>query len=86
MQAELEAPKELEVAENYPKQGEALLIRKVIDELVQRRSMFKAVCKVKGKCYKLIIESGSTNNLVSTQMVDKLKLRKRVHPKPYKVA
>ena len=86
MQAELEAPEELEVAENYPKQGEALLMRKVIDELVQRRSMFKTICKVEGKCCKLIIESGSIDNLVSTQMVDKLKLRKTVHPKPYKVA
>ena len=86
MQAELEAPQELDVAENYPKKGEALFIRKVIDELVQRRSMFKTVCKVKGKFYKLIFESGSTNNLVSTEMVDKLKLRKTVHPKPYKVA
>ena len=48
--------------------------------------MFKTVCKVEGKCCKLIIESGSIDNLVSTQMVDKLKLRKTVHPKPYKVA
>ena len=31
VQFELEAPKELEVSENYPKQGEALLMREVID-------------------------------------------------------
>ena len=66
MQAEPEAPKELEVTENYPKQGEALLMRKVIDELVQRRRMFKTVCKVEGKCCRLIIESGSIDNLVPT--------------------
>ena len=41
VQAEPEAPKELEVAENYPEQGEALLMRKEIDESVQRRSLFK---------------------------------------------
>ena len=41
VQAKPEAPNELEVAENYPKQGEALLMRKVIDEPVQRRSLFK---------------------------------------------
>ena len=29
-----EAPKELEVAENYLEQGESLLMRKVIDETV----------------------------------------------------
>jgi len=34
VQAEPEAPNELEVVENYPEQGEALLLRKVIDESV----------------------------------------------------
>ena len=34
----------------------------------------------------MIIDSGSTDNLVSTEMVEKMKLRKPVHPKPYKVA
>ena len=86
VQNELEAPKELEVVLNYPKEGEALLLRKVIDEPVQRRILFKIVCKAKGKCCKLIVDSGSTNNLVSTEMVDKLNLKRTVHPKPYKVA
>ena len=44
MQAEPKAPKELEVVENYLEQGEALLMRKVIDESVQRRSLFKKNC------------------------------------------
>ena len=83
MQVEPEAPKELEVAGNYPKQGEALLLKKVISESVQRRSLFKTVCKDEGKCCKLIIDSGSTDNLVSTEMVDKLNFKKIVHPKPY---
>ena len=61
-------------------------MRKLIYESVQRRILFKMVYKVGGKCCKLIVHSGSTDNLVSTDMVDKLKLRKRVHPKPYKVA
>ena len=34
VQDEPEAPKELEVAKNYPEQGETLLMRKVIDESV----------------------------------------------------
>jgi hypothetical protein len=85
VQVEPEAPKELEVIEDYPEQGEALLMRKVIDESAQRRSLFKTVCKVEGKCCKLIIDSGSTDNLVSTEMVDKLKLKKTVHPEPYRV-
>ena len=53
VQAKPESLKELEVAENYPEQGEALLMSKVTDESVQRRSMFKTVCKAKGKGCKL---------------------------------
>ena len=86
MQAESESPKELEVVVNYPEHGEALLLKKVIDESVQRISMFKTVYKDKGKCYKLIINSGSTDHLVSTKMVEKLNLKRTVHPKPYRFA
>ena len=86
MQAEPETPKELEVTVSYPEQGETLLLRKVIDEPFQRRILFKTVCKAKGKCCKLIIDSGSNDNLVSTEMVDKLNLKRIVYPKPYRVA
>ena len=41
VQDEPKDPKEIEVVENYPEQGEALLMRKVIDESIQRRSLFK---------------------------------------------
>jgi hypothetical protein len=33
----------------------------------------------------VIIDSGSTNNLVSTKIVEKLELKTTTHPKPYKV-
>ena len=49
MQVEPEAPKELEVAMNYPEQGEALLLKNVIGESVQRRILFKTICKAEGK-------------------------------------
>ena len=70
----------------YPKEGEALLMRKIIEDPIQRRSLFKSVCKVEGKCFKLIVDSGSTDNLVSTKMVDKLNLRKTIHTEPYRFA
>ena len=57
VQVEPEAPRELEVADNYPEQGEALLMRKAIDESVQQRTLFKIVCKVEGKCCKLIVDT-----------------------------
>jgi hypothetical protein len=34
---------------------------------------------------KVIIDSGSTDNLVSKKMVEKLKLETFVHPNPYRV-
>lgn len=48
--------------------------------------MFLTVCKSHGKCCKLIINSGSTNNLVATEMVEKLELKRLKHPSPYKVS
>ena len=44
------------------------------------------MCKVQGKCCQLVIESGSTDNLVSNEVVDKLKLKTMKHPTPYKVS
>ena len=35
---------------------------------------------------KLIVDSGSIDNLVSMEMVEKLNLRNTVHPEPYRVA
>jgi hypothetical protein len=36
---------------------------------VQRNNLFMTSCKMKDKVYKVIIDSGSTENLVSTEMV-----------------
>ena len=41
---------------------------------------------MQGKCYKVIIDGGSTDNLVSTEVIEKLKLPKTKHPIPYKVS
>ena len=53
--------------------GEAMLMRKVLlkpvkeaDEPPQRKALFRTVCKVQSKCYKVIIDGGNTDNLVST--------------------
>ena len=76
-----------------PEIGEVLMMHKVllnpakeIAKLVQRKSLFKTRCKAKGRCYKLVIDNGSTNNLVSQEMVDKLGLKSVKHPTPYKVS
>ena len=57
-----------------------------IEKLVQRNSLFRTSCKNKDKLFKVIIESGSIDNLVSTDMVEKLELKTTAHPRPYKVS
>ena len=81
------------MVENAPKVGEDLLMNNVLLKLEkevvessQRKALFRSTCKFQGKIFKLFVDSGSTNNLVSTKMVEKLKLRKVKHPTPYKVS
>jgi hypothetical protein len=69
------------------------MLRKVIlkpeaevEKLVQRKILFRIACKTKDRVCKVIIDSGSTDNLVSIEMVEKLELEKTTHPKPYKVS
>jgi hypothetical protein len=52
----------------------------------QRNSLFQTACKTKHRVCKVIVDSGSINNLVSTKMVEKLELEIFVHPSPYKVS
>eukprot|EP00253_Pinus_taeda_P016851 PITA_16851 len=85
-----ETPQE---AENTPETGEALVLNKVllkpakeVAEPDQRKALFRTVCKSRGKCCKLIIDSGSTDNLEAVEMVEKLGLKKLKHPTPYKVS
>ena len=56
-----------------------------IERSVQRNSLFKRACKTKDTVYKVIIDSGSTDNLVSIEMVEKLELETVAHPSSYKV-
>jgi hypothetical protein len=73
--------------------GASLMLRKVllkpevkIGKPVQRNNLFKTTCKTKDKVLKVIIDSGSTDNIVSTEMVDKMELKTTRHPRPYKVS
>jgi hypothetical protein len=59
--------------------------KKEMEELVQRTSLFRTAYKMKDKVCKVIINSGSFDNLVSTEMVEKLELKKTAHQNPYKV-
>jgi hypothetical protein len=43
-------------------------------------------CKKKDRVCKMIIDSGSTENLISIEMVEKQELETTAHPNPYKVS
>ena len=80
-------------AENTLEMREALVLHKVLlkpvkenIEQTQRKALFKTIYKSRGKCCKLIIDSGSTGNLVPTEMVEKLELKRSKHPNPYRVS
>jgi hypothetical protein len=59
---------------------------KEVEDLSQRIRLFRTACKTKDWKCKVIVDSGSTNNLVSTEMVEKLELETTDHPRPYKVS
>jgi hypothetical protein len=56
------------------------------ENLVQRNSLFRTSCKTRVRVWKVIVDSGSTNNLVSIEMVEKLELDTVAHPSSYKVS
>jgi hypothetical protein len=59
---------------------------KEMENTTQRNNLFRYACKTKDRVCKVIVDSGSTDNLVSTEMVVKLGLETTDHPSPYKVS
>ena len=57
-----------------------------IEETRQRKRIFKTICKVQDKCCNLIIDGGSTENLVSTEVKRKQNLQCSPQLNPYKVS
>jgi hypothetical protein len=55
------------------KGGRSFMMRKILlktkkemENLVQRNNLFRTTCKTKDRVWKVIVDSGSTDNLVST--------------------
>eukprot|EP00253_Pinus_taeda_P029988 PITA_29988 len=65
-------------------EGEELML--LSWRMLRRHLKKQKTHRKQGKCYKLIIDSGSTDNLVAVEMVEKLGLKKLKHPTPYKVS
>ena len=59
---------------------------KEVEDTTQRNRLFRTTCKTKDRKCKVIVDNGSTDNLISTEMVEKLELETTDHPSPYKVS
>jgi hypothetical protein len=73
--------------------GKSLMVHKKIltpekevKDTAQRTRLFRMTYKTKGWKCKVIVDSGSIDNLVSTEMVENLELETTNHPSPYKVS
>lgn len=81
------------MAKNVAETRESLMMNKFLlnpkkeeIEPMQRKTSFRTISKSKGKCFQVVIDSGSTNNLIATEMVEMLGLKKMKHPTPFKVS
>jgi hypothetical protein len=63
-----------------------LKLEKEIENPVQKNNLFRTACKTKDRVCKVIVDSGSTYNLVSTEMAENLELETVAHLSPYKVS
>jgi hypothetical protein len=59
---------------------------KEMENSAQRNNLFRTACKTKDRVCKVIMDSGSTDNLVSTEMVEKMELETTDHLNPYKIS
>jgi hypothetical protein len=57
-----------------------------MENSAQRNNLFRTACKTKDRVCKVIVDSGSIDNLLSTEMVEKMELETTNHPSPYKVS
>jgi hypothetical protein len=59
---------------------------KEVESSVQRTKLFWTTYKSKDRVCKVIVDSGSIDNLISMEMVEKLELETIDHPSPYRVS
>ncbi|KAM1763574.1 hypothetical protein EV2_002937 [Malus domestica] len=90
VQLNFDEDNDVEHEEIEPEIGESLVIHQVFstpksksNEDWLRSSIFKTRCKSHGKVCTLVIDGGSCENIVSQDMIDKLKLQTEPHPQPY---
>ncbi|XP_059632678.1 uncharacterized protein LOC132275240 [Cornus florida] len=83
---------EFEHEEIEPKESKSLVIQRALatprvesNEHWLRSNIFKTRCKSQGKVCKIVIDGESCENIISQEMVNKLKLQTEPHPNPYRI-
>ncbi|XP_026456193.1 uncharacterized protein LOC113357124 [Papaver somniferum] len=72
--------------------GPALMLRRVClaprgtDINPQRHNLFHSKCTIGSKVHKFIIDSGSSENVIAEEVLNKLQLSTELHPNRYKLA
>jgi len=74
-----------------PCEGDLLVIRRMLSQIPkpfdksQRENIFYTKCLINNKLCSVIVDGGSSRNVASTRVVEKLKLSTISHAKPYKL-
>ncbi|KAG8088439.1 hypothetical protein GUJ93_ZPchr0010g9488 [Zizania palustris] len=63
----------------------ALNVNVVQEDNEQRHNLFHTRGMIKDKLCRIIVDNGSCNNIASQELVDRLGLKQRRHPEPYKM-
>ncbi|KAK9733218.1 hypothetical protein RND81_04G051900 [Saponaria officinalis] len=79
-----------EVEPYSDEEKEALVLRTLHteaapDETEQRERLFHSRCKVNDRICTLIVDSGSCTNVIARDIITKLKILTKDHPKPYRL-
>ncbi|CAA7052810.1 unnamed protein product [Microthlaspi erraticum] len=86
---ELEEEDELQVDHLEGDKGKLLVARRVClaptktEEPWLRSNLFQSTCTINGKVCRFVIDSGSSNNVISEEALRKLGLKREDHPTPY---
>ena len=62
-----------------------LSINAAREEKGQRHNIFHTCGTIKNKVCSIIVDNGSGNNIASSDLVERLGLKQRRHPSPYKM-
>ncbi|CAA7017008.1 unnamed protein product [Microthlaspi erraticum] len=86
---ELEEEDEIQVDQLEGDKGRLLVARRVClaptktEEPWLKSNLFQSTCTINGKICRFVIDSGSSNNVISEEAMRKLGLKREDHPTPY---